>query len=197
MSRIDEIAAQAKFLIDELGIKWGDEIHYGDSEALTLQIIEMQRAATKYLQNASSLSNKGFPDGCWYMCTVTSVKGSSEESMISLHEICMGYFAKKGIKVYLAAMEKSSIYHIHYVVRMSAYQKNEGRDLHSLTGVRVRFEPKVKTLKQWRGLMKYVLKREYVADKADTQVRTLIQCVKHTEGKGYTLCIDSCPHHKN
>lgn len=135
----------------------------------------------------SNLS-KGFPDGIWHMFTLTVPKEKDKAHLLEQHQKALGYFQEHGIDVYHAVIEKSSIFHIHYILRLKVYAKNLSRDVSRLCCKYVcQLEKKVTSLQSWNGLCKYVMKRDYDAEKASTQVETLCSRISYNEGCGYTI----------
>lgn len=132
-------------------------------------------------------SNKGYPPGHWYMVTITQKDTESKEDILDRHRLVKEYFDYSKIEVFHAALEQSNIFHIHYVCRFPNLKKNEERDLQRITKRRVKVEKKVNSLKAFNGLCKYVTKRDYDAEKADTQIEALVSRITYEEGKGYTL----------
>lgn len=133
------------------------------------------------------IPNKGFPAGNWYMVTLTQKDTETKEDILERHNKAMEYFRYSHIDVFHAALEKSNIFHIHYVCKFPNLKKNEQRDLQSITKRRVQIERKVNSLQAWNGLCKYVMKRDYNEEKSDTKVEALVSRIEYSEGKGYTL----------
>lgn len=134
----------------------------------------------------ASNAHAGFPDGHWYMVTITQKDNEDEDNIMRLHLKALEFFAERKIVPYVAALEHSNIWHVHYCCKFRDYKKNEQRDLEKLLKRRVQIEKRVSSLKQWNGLNKYIMKRgEH--DKKDTSVRLLIERIKYEEGKGYFL----------
>lgn len=132
-----------------------------------------------------SNSAKGFPDGYWYMVTITQKDTESKDNILKLHAKTLEFFKEKGIVPYMAALEHSNIWHVHYCCKFRDYKKNEQRDLTKLLKRRVQIEKRVNTLKQWNGLNKYIMKRDHA--KADTSETLLIDLIGYEEGKGYFI----------
>lgn len=172
-------------------------------DAVDVDILDIDSMQREFLRLQSHMykvamkntSSGGAPNGNWYMLTTTSLPSQTIDIVLENHQKVLKYFLHKNIDVFYAALEQSSIYHVHYIIRMYHYAKNEGRDISKIIGVRTRLEKKVRNLKQFNGLCKYVLKREYIAEKASTQVRPLVDCIKYEEGMGYVLCDKECTHH--
>lgn len=158
-----------------------------DQDLFTAEFISITGFVSHQLSIMSASCNKGFPPGFWYMCTVTTKSGSDKDTVMLIHKNVLEFFDTKKIEVYAAALEKSSIWHIHYIVKLPSFVKNEARDLGKVTGTRVRFEKKVRNLKMWNGLCKYVYKREYIKEKTDTCVEMLIDRIEYQEGHGYQI----------
>jgi len=147
-------------------------------------LIKQSREA---IRQPESIENNSFPSGHWYMCTMTNKPNDSVSVCMERYKKGLSYFQQQKIQVYLASLEKSNIYHIHFAIRSRAYLKNEGRDLSKLCGVIVKFERRVNSLKKFNGLMKYVTKRDYEDAKSSTCVELLIDKAHYVEGKGYIL----------
>lgn len=148
-------------------------------------LMNLNILAFKYLSGSNSA--KGFPDGNWYMVTVTTPVGLPESHCMEIHECALSYFRYQGIKVAHAVLEKESMYHVHYAVNMPTYNKNCQRDLSkACNGYRVKIESKVTSLLKWNGLCLYLFKPEG-HEKAHTRVRTLIDGISRVEGQGYVL----------
>lgn len=125
-------------------------------------------------------------EGHWYMVTVTQPAVQSKEEMLAKHELCMAYFERNGIDVYLAGLEKSSIWHVHYALCSSSYFKNVKRDLCKLLGVKsIDVGKRVKHLREFQGMCNYVLKRGYDDDK--THVDNLVKKLDYVEGSGWKV----------
>lgn len=159
-------------------------MHLSNEEILE-ESQSMCQIATRLLM--SQKKNKGFPDGHWYMVTITQKDSEDEANIMKLHDMTLSYFSTRSIEPYVAALEKSNIYHVHYICKFSQPKKNEQRDLTRLLGRRVQIEKRVNTLKQWNGLNKYIKKAGYDPAKADTSVKMLISRISYEEGKGYIL----------
>lgn len=130
--------------------------------------------------------NKGYPSGNWYMITVTSKKGDGRSDMMQTHERFCDYMETRGQVVH-ACLEKSSIWHIHYVCNVKSHcVKNLQRTLNRHLGVVVDVARKVTSLKKFNGMCKYVLKREYEV-KGATHEATLIDGIKYVEKEGYVI----------
>lgn len=149
----------------------------------------LAKQSREAIRQPESIENNSFPSGHWYMCTMTNKPDDSLALCMERYKKVLLYFSQQRIQVYLASLEKSNIYHIHFAIRSRAYLKNEGRDLSKLCGVIVKFERRVNSLKKFNGLMKYVTKRDYEDAKSSTCVELLIDKAQYVEGKGY--CLDS------
>lgn len=131
--------------------------------------------------------NKGFPKGSWYLVTITTPVGSSRADLFQVHTKFVDYIAGKAI-VQHGVIEKSSIWHCHYMINLQqSHAKNLQRDLRKACGVLVDIQRKVTSLQRFNGLCKYITKREYDTEKADTHVATIINGVTHKAGHGYIL----------
>jgi len=164
------------------------DVHeFSDEYEVQTALMELNSYVCRYLPTLNS--SKGFPDGNWYMVTVTTPASSTEAHCIETHEKAMRYFESVHIEVYYAVLEKSNIYHVHYVVNITTgNNKNTNRDLSkACNGYRCQVEKKANTLMKWNGMCKYVMKRGYDAEKKSTQIRTLVERIKYTEGHGYSL----------
>jgi len=153
--------------------------------AIYEEIYAMQKLC--YTEVTKNKKNPGFPPGHWYMVTITQKDSEDESNIMRLHDKALGYFSLHKIEPYVAALEKSNIYHVHYICRFPQPKKNEQRDLTRLLGRRVRIEKRVNTLHQWNGLNKYIKKDGYDPEKADTSLKILISHITYVEGKGYIL----------
>jgi len=157
------------------------------STTLLLLLIDFYRREPRESSSAQSIDNNTFPSGHWYMCTLTNKDTDTETDCLERHAVAMEYFKQRKIQVYAAFLEKSNIFHVHYVIRSMRYLKNETRDLLKLCKRHVFFSPRVNSLKKYQGLMKYVSKREYTNGKEDTCVRPIFCFVTYTKGEGYIL----------
>ncbi len=141
--------------------------------------------ANAYLVNAIRLGNVGFPEGYWYMATLTSMPDDTVEELYKNYEKVLEYFQGQVVH---AVHEKSSIHHIHFILRLKNIKhKNVNRDVTRMCQRRFVVEKVANALRKYRGLCKYVLKREYQEDKASTFIKTLKEGVKHSDEKGYYL----------
>ncbi len=138
----------------------------------------------RYAQRELSKANRGFPAGFWYMATLTSKPEDTKEEVMKNH---LKIMSKLGDQVKHAALEKSSIYHVHYILCLKDYKRNISRDVQQETKRNFKVEKPAKTLKQFQGLCKYVLKRDYTEDKTQTQVEMLYDNCVYEEGKGYSF----------
>lgn len=154
-------------------------------EDIYKEIYHMQKLCVSEV--TKNKQNPGFPPGHWYMVTITQKSSEDEDHIMTLHQKAMGYFSLHQIIPYVAALEKSNIYHIHYICKFPQPKKNEQRDLTRLLGRRVQIEKRVNTLKQWNGLNKYIKKAGYDPEKADTSLKLLIARITYEEGKGYIV----------
>ena len=89
--------------------------------ALVQQNIEIVCRRNKRQQERQ---NTGFPPGFWYMVTLNCPPEITKDEILRIHPKMMSYFDYHKIGVALAALEHSSIWHIHYAVRCSSYNKN-------------------------------------------------------------------------
>lgn len=137
-------------------------------------------SANAYRMNAAA---DAVPPGFWYMATVTQSSELTEADAVRLHQKVMQFFQSAKIKVYLASLEHSAIWHTHYLICCSSYSKNLQRDLGKCTGTRVQIERKITSSKKWAGACNYVTKRGYPGD--SSHVRMLVEELEHTEGKGW------------
>lgn len=189
MDRTIELYERFEQLLEQQGINYvpGFDIRQSnvDSDSALGALLAIQKYTTEAILRAKP--NKGFPAGNWYMITITQKDTETKEDILIRHEKTMDYFRYHHIEVYLAALEKGSMYHVHYSVNIPRPAKNEGRDLTKITGRRVVVESKAKDLQRWQGLFKYLLKRDYCKEKKDTQVELLLSRVRYEEGKGYIL----------
>lgn len=128
-------------------------------------------------------SDEAVPPGYWYMATVTQSSSLGEADAVRLHQTAMQYFQSAGVKVYLASLEHSAIWHMHYLICCSTYSKNLARDLGKATKTRVQIERKISSAKKWAGACNYIAKRNYADD--STHVRMLVEELVHTDGKGW------------
>lgn len=135
-----------------------------------------------YAQRELSKANRGFPDGYWYMATLTSLPTDPKEEVLKNHDKVMELL---GDQVKHAALEKSNIYHVHYILCLKDYARNLSRDVQQKTKRHFKVERPAKTLKQFQGLCKYVLKRDYAEDKTQTQVEMLYDNCYYEDGSGY------------
>ncbi len=138
----------------------------------------------RYAQRELSKANRGFPAGFWYMGTLTSKPQDTKEDVMKNH---LKIMSKLGDQVKHAALEKSNIYHVHYILCLKDYKRNISRDVQAETKRNFKVEKPVKTLKQFQGLCKYVLKRDYTEDKTQTQVEMLYDNCVYEDGKGYSF----------
>lgn len=123
------------------------------------------------------------------MITVTTKEGSTRSDLLMLHEQFMEYMQTRAT-VQHAVVEKSNIWHIHYVVNYkSTHVKNLQRDLKKTLNTIVDVARKVTSLKRFNGMCKYVLKREYI-EKGGTHIDTLIDGITYVPKKGYILTPD-------
>lgn len=136
----------------------------------------------RYAQRELGKRNRGFPKGFWYMATLTSKPEDTKDDILKNHLKIMELL---GDQVKHAALEKSNIYHVHYILCLKDYKRNISRDVQSQTKRNFKVEKNAKTLKQFQGLCKYVLKRDYSEDKTQTQVEMLYDNCYHEEGRGY------------
>lgn len=125
------------------------------------------------------------PAGNWYMGTLTSKPQDTVHSMMMNHKAIMN--SRYGPYVVYAVHEKSNIHHVHYIFNLPKYADKMERDLRTLTNRIVKIEDRAKTLKRWRGMCKYLLKREYSNGKEDTTVAVLKAGISYTKGKGYKI----------
>lgn len=150
-------------------------------------LINLNQTAIRYLSSSKDNSAKGYPNGNWYMVTVTTPSDRDESHAREIHNQAMTYFKYKGVKVAHATLEKSNIYHIHYVANIPENTLNFKRDLSSACNkYRVAVERKVTNLHMWNGLCKYVQKIGY-SEKGETHVATLVNGISKVEGQGYVL----------
>lgn len=156
-------------------------------ENIQRNLIELNEYMSKIIR--SEVRNKPdprYPDGSWHMLTITSKVGAPRDVVINDHLILMAYLHDHNIQVYIATLEKSSMYHIHYAIRAPQNLKNEKPQIKRLLPGRIlKIEEKVNCFQRWQGLFKYVLKRNYPKD--TTAVETLYSRVTYEEGKGYIL----------
>jgi len=147
----------------------------------------------RYAQRELSKANRGFPAGFWYMGTLTSKPEDTKEDVLKNH---LKIMSKLGDQVKHAALEKSNIYHVHYILCLKDYARNISRDVQNETKRSFKLGGKgadgtkivlAKTLRQFQGLCKYVLKRDYTEDKTQTQVEMLYDNCVYEEGKGYSF----------
>lgn len=136
----------------------------------------------RYAQRELSKVNRGFPAGFWYMATLTSKPDDTKDDILKNHLKIMDML---GDQVKHASLEKSNIYHVHYILCLKDYKRNISRDVQAQTKRNFKVEKNAKTLKQFQGLCKYVLKRDYTEDKTQTQVEMLYDNCYYEEGKGY------------
>ena len=136
----------------------------------------------RYAQRELGKSNRGFPSGFWYMATLTSKPDDEKEDVLKNHLKIMEHF---GDQVKHASLEKSNIWHVHYILCLKDYKRNSSRDVQNKVKRNFKIEKPAKTLKQFQGLCKYVLKRDYAEDKTQTQVEMLYDNCYYEEGKGY------------
>lgn len=153
-------------------------------DIVTYIMMDLQPFIMKHIR--ASNKAKGFPDGHWYMITITQKDTEDEANILRLHAKTLEFFSERHIEPFMAALEHSNIWHVHYCCRFRDYKKNEQRDLAKLLGRRVQIEKRVSTLKQWNGLNKYIMKRG-PHEKKDTSVRLLIDRIGYDEGKGYFI----------
>lgn len=136
----------------------------------------------RYAQRELGKSNRGFPPGFWYMATLTSKPEDPKEEVIKNHLKIMDML---GDQVKHASLEKSNIYHVHYILCLKDYKRNLSRDVQASTKRNFKIEKNARSLREFQGLCKYVLKRDYTDDKASTQVEMLYDNCYHEEGQGY------------
>lgn len=152
---------------------------------------DFQNSATElndyFLKLVVPTLNKNFPAGSWYLVTVTTPSGSTRADLYQVHLKFIDYMKSKAT-VQHAVIEKSAIWHCHYMINLNqAHAKNLQRDLRKACGVLVDVQRKVTSAQRFNGLCKYILKRDYEAEKEDTHVSTIIQGVTYIEGHGYKL----------
>ena len=138
----------------------------------------------QYVQRTEARKTGTAPEGFWYMATLTSKPSDSVESLYANHQKIMDRY---GDEIVHAVHEKSNIHHIHYVLNLKTYHNKMARDVTRLTGRIFQVEKRANTLKSWRGMCKYILKREYTNGKEDTTVAVLKEGIKHSEDKGYYI----------
>lgn len=153
-------------------------------QELQFALLDINRYAQTHQRKINK--HKGYPDGNWYMLTLTSKPEDPLPEVMENHAKIMEYLPDGAVAH--AVHEKSNIHHVHYIVNLPINKKNEERDLRRITKRICKFEKKVTSLKGWNGLCNYVLKRTY-DDK--TFVETLVDGVEYVEGKGYVLKIKS------
>lgn len=150
---------------------------------LQMALLELNRFihANAYKVSVSD----SLPPGYLYMATVTQPSNLNEADAVRLHQKAMQFFKSAKIRVYLASLEHSAIWHIHYLICCPSYSKNLARDLGKAVGTRVAVERKITTAKRWNGACNYVTKRGYPND--ETHVRMLIEELEYLEGKGWSF----------
>jgi len=163
--------------------------------ALSVPVDDYRRLfqlASQYLQRhrdssrSLAVGKKSIPTGYWYMITIPAPKGKPREYINEVHDKAMAYFKRASCDVYVAGLEFSSIWHVHYFVRMTTYNKNTVRDLKRATGnAVVNLQPKITDLKRFRGAVNYCLKRNY--DEDQTAIDILVKRVEIIEGKGMKI----------
>ncbi len=138
----------------------------------------------QYVQRTEARKIGTAPEGFWYMATLTSKPSDSVESLIENHKRIMD---KYDDVIVHAVHEKSNIHHIHYILNLKTYHNNMARDVTRLTGRIFQVEKRANTLKKWRGMCKYLLKREYSNGKEDTTVAILKDGIGYDETKSYYI----------
>lgn len=158
-------------------------------ETIQLELMDLNAKVYQWQSSLPKIhDNPLFPPGNWYMVTVTNPADKDKAWALSIHDKALEYFEEQKIEVWYAVLEKSNIFHTHYVCRFPHYVKNEARGLKAACmGQIVRIEKKVRNLHQWNGLCKYVMKKDYDKEKADTHLETLISRIAFNEGLGYQL----------
>lgn len=183
INRIKQLAERKDWSIPAM---WQGELTNEIEGTYQLALMELNKWLHNKVKSTVSAAS-GVPPGNWYMVTVTTPKDSSQEHCEQIHDQAMELFNYKKIEVFYASLEKSAIYHVHYIVNIPGTTKNLERDLRkACDGYIVQIEKKVNSLLKWNGLCKYVMKREY-DEKADTVIKTLINRIQYQEGSGYTL----------
>lgn len=159
-------------------------------EGRVLKLLDLERKHLVKMSRASKMANQSsqIPPGAWHMLTVTTPAGSHESVIKSHHADIMQYCNEHDIRVYLAALEKSSIWHIHYAICAPNGLGNAKRDLNRLIPHRLEFGKKCKTLKSFNGLCNYVTKRLYPND--TTAVKMIIEDILYVPGKGYQIQVE-------
>lgn len=166
-----------------------DSVPPSDCE-LEVSILRLLKDEHTYLKLKNDASKAAYqspdiPPGSWHMLTITSPTGSDESVIMSHHDIVIDYCKHHDIKIYLAALEKSSIWHIHYAICCPNGLGNLKRDLKKKIPHRFEVGKKCKSLRTWNGLCKYILKRDYADD--TTAVKMIIEDIIYVPKKGYQI----------
>lgn len=137
-----------------------------------------------YAYHEVKKQNRGFPAGYWYMATLTSKPEDSKDDILSNHKKVMD---RLGDQVIHASLEKSNIWHVHYLLRLKNIKRNIDRDVTAMCKRFFKTEHCITSQKKWNGACKYILKRDYCDQKADTKCETLKEGIIFKEGKGYSM----------
>lgn len=157
------------------------------SRAPLSEVVEVLFDANSFLhRNAYRLkvNSDAIPAGFWYMATITQPSDKGREDIMQLHSVALDFFQEHSIDVFLASLEHSSIWHVHYLIRQSHYAKNLSRDLSkACKGYRCKIERKITDLRRFNGACNYIVKRNYASDSTSDSV--LIERMQYAEGKGW------------
>lgn len=161
------------------------------NEALRSELLNANRCLVQVARGKYNLPPKkprDFPDGNFYMLTVTSLPSEDLKDITSRYDKTLTILKKKDFRVCHAVIEKSNIFHFHAVIWSLDLKINLQRDLANELGVIVRVNGVANTNKLFNGLCKYVLKREYL-EKGHTFISTLQEGITYKKGQGYKIII--------
>lgn len=160
-------------------------------DALRAELLYANKCLVTVARRQVGLSSKkprDFPDGNFYMLTVTSLPTEDLEAIKDKYDKTVLFLADKDFSVCHAVIEKSNIFHFHAVVHSTKLKLNLERDLTKFLGVIVKINRVADTNKLFNGLCKYVLKREYL-EKGHTYISTLKEGISYKKGQGYKINI--------
>lgn len=145
-----------------------------------LNLMELNNYAYREIRK----TNRGFPAGYWYFATLTSKPEDTKEDILKNHQKVLNHLKDQVVH---AVLEKSNIYHIHYMLCLKDVKRNLDRDVRSMCQRIFKTEHCITSLKRWNGACKYILKRDYDAAKADTFEEILKEGIVYEESKGYSI----------